>query len=153
MRHILIALGSALWIVPLSMELSWSRTVPESGRVDVQSNFDCGTHAPGQAWQRTELFFGLSRPGSESINTEEFQRFLEQEVTPRFSSGFTVISAYGQYQNTAGKILIEDARVLVILYPSQPSRHDAIEAIRVAFKKQFEQESVLRVDTMACVEF
>ncbi|AFY62136.1 DUF3574 domain-containing protein [Synechococcus sp. PCC 6312] len=70
-----------------------------------QNCFGCLQQHPGLAWQRTELFFGLSRPNGSLITPAKFKGFLDTEVAPRFKSGFTVIPAAGQYQDSTGNII------------------------------------------------
>ncbi|MDS3862202.1 DUF3574 domain-containing protein [Thermosynechococcaceae cyanobacterium BACA0444] len=118
-----------------------------------QNSFGCPQQHPGLAWQRTELFFGLSRPNGSLITPAEFKGFLETEVTPRFKSGFTVIPAAGQYQDATGNILQEEAQILMIFHPGNNLNHQAIEAIRTTYKIKFQQESVIRVDQQTCVSF
>jgi hypothetical protein len=102
---------------------------------------------------RTELYFGTDIPGGGKILAEDWDKFLEAEVTPRFPDGFTVLESYGQYKDSSGKIVRESSKVLVLLYSKK--QRDAvntkIEEIRTAYKKQFNQESVLRLDFLKSV--
>ncbi len=100
---------------------------------------------------RTELFFGLARSDGTMIPADEFQRFIDQEVTPRFPEGSTLLGGDGQYRNTHGAILRENAKVLILLYPHGADHNRKIEAARAAYVHAFAQESVLRVDGSACV--
>jgi hypothetical protein len=102
---------------------------------------------------RLELLFGMSRHGGEPINDQEWQSFVDQEVTPRFPDGMTVVSAYGQWKNQAGQITKENSRLLLIWYQPKPESEGLIEAIRTAYKARFRQESVMRVDGLSCVSF
>jgi hypothetical protein len=108
-----------------------------------------------QLWAHTELYFGLSiQPGGTLISEEQYQQFIDSEVTPRFADGFTVLSGRGQFKNAAGVIVREPTKVLVIFYPFTRARSAAIDAIRAAYVSQFQQESVMRVDEApACVGF
>jgi hypothetical protein len=96
---------------------------------------------------RTELFFGTAKPDG-VVTGEEFRLFLDQEVTPRFPDGLTVIEADGQFTGAEGVLVKEDSFVLVLLYPAETANesHRRIERIRRLYMKQFQQESVLRVD-------
>jgi Protein of unknown function (DUF3574) len=96
---------------------------------------------------RTELFFGTARPGG-VVSEEEFQMFVDHQVTPRFPDGLTVIQAAGQFTGADGILMKEDSFVLVLLYPLETANesHRYIEDIRRLYRKQFQQESVLRVD-------
>ena len=100
---------------------------------------------------RTELFFGTATP-DEPVSDERFRAFLDAEVTPRFPDGLTVLNASGQWR-AAGGVTKEQARILVIWHDRFPSRDADIEAIRSAYKQRFDQESVLRIDSVSCVSF
>jgi hypothetical protein len=98
---------------------------------------------------RTELFFGTSRAnGLPPVSDDEFRQFLDQEITPRFPDGLTLVAALGQFLNSSGVIVQERSLQLILLYPveAQKAASRKIERIRTAYKEQFQQESVLRVD-------
>jgi hypothetical protein len=109
--------------------------------------------AGAEPMARLELLFGMSRHGAEPINDQEWQSFVDQEVTPRFPDGLTVVSAYGQWKNRSGHIAKENSRLLLIWYQPKPESEALIEAIRTAYKARFQQESVMRVDGLSCVSF
>lgn len=108
----------------------------------------------GELWNRTELFFGSLKPDGSVVSEKKFQRFIDEEVTPRFPDGLTVLTGNGQFRNSAGVILKERSMVLILLYPLDVAdASQKIEAIRAAYKLAFQQESVLRVDSQANVSF
>jgi hypothetical protein len=108
----------------------------------------------GEIWARTELFFGTSRPDGTVVTDDKFKRFLDQEVTPRFPDGLTLLTGQGQFKNAGGMIIQEKSKVLILLYPLKDTdANNRIEAIRAAYKAAFQQESVLRVDSRAGVSF
>jgi hypothetical protein len=43
--------------------------------------------------QQTTLYFGLNRPAGAQITSNEWQQFVDQDVTPRFRDGLTVFDA------------------------------------------------------------
>jgi hypothetical protein len=103
---------------------------------------------------RTELFFGSERPNQPEVSDVEFKQFLDQEVTPRFPDGLTVLKGYGQFREANGAIVQESSFVIVLLYPEE-AQHDSsakIEAIRAEYLIRFGQESVLRVDDPRAVQ-
>ena len=107
----------------------------------------------GNAFARTELFFGLSRRGG-VISEEEFQTFVNQYVTPRFPDGLTLLGGAGQFRDASGTTITEGSKLLILLYPARTrGANELIEAIRSDYKTQFEQESVLRADDRSCVSF
>jgi hypothetical protein len=96
---------------------------------------------------RTELFFGTAKPEG-VVSEEEFLAFLDQEVTPRFPDGLTLLKGDGQFRGENGVIVKEDSFLLVLLYPLEDFRESSrkINTIRRLYRAQFQQESVLRVD-------
>jgi uncharacterized protein DUF3574 len=106
--------------------------------------------APGcQHYQRTELYFGTGRPGGQPpVSDQEFQGFVDAEITPRFPDGLTLLNGYGQWRDPTGRLAREQSKVLILLYPAEAGGQDnpKIEEIRQLYRQKFQQESVLRVD-------
>ncbi|HEY4124975.1 MAG TPA: DUF3574 domain-containing protein [Rhizomicrobium sp.] len=109
--------------------------------------------APAHEMGRVELLFGAALNDGTPIDNRQWQDFLDREVTPRFPSGLTAYEAYGQWQDSNGKIEKSPSRVLVIWYGTQPDMSVRIDAVREAYKKLFKQTSVMRVDGADCVSF
>ena len=79
---------------------------------------------------------------------EEFQQFVDDEITPRFPDGLTLLMGLGQFRGSSGEIVQERSLLLILLYPVE-TRQDSsekIEQLREAYKELFQQESVLRAD-------
>ena len=71
-----------------------------------------------------------------------------------FPDGLTVLTGYGQFRNSAQVIIQERSTELILLYPLQmPEANRKIQEIRENYKRAFQQESVLRVDSLATVSF
>jgi hypothetical protein len=106
---------------------------------------------------RTELFFGADKPDGTEVTEEEFLRFLDREITPRFPDGLTVLTGTGQFRSAGGEIDRERSMLVILLYPRASSKDSSrkIEAIRDAYEQEFQQESVLRDDDRfpSCVSF
>jgi hypothetical protein len=102
---------------------------------------------------RTELYFGTDKPGGGKVTADDWDKFLETEVTPRFPDGFTVLEGYGQFKDSGGKIVREASLVLVLFYPKKQREavNLKIEELRANYKKHFNQESVLRLDYLKAV--
>lgn len=111
----------------------------------------CRTDAASMA--RLELLFGTSRRDSPPVSDEEWASFLDTEVTPRFPDGLTVLSGLGQWRGNDGILAKERSIVLVIWYSPSARTEADIEAIRSAYKQRFNQQSVMRVDSVSCVSF
>ena len=85
---------------------------------------------PGfERYAEYRMFFGRSRPGGGTMSDEEWNGFLAAEVTPRFPDGLTVLAEPGA---------------------------DAVrrtEEIAEAYKRTFDQQSVLRAVEFVCAAF
>ncbi|OII66536.1 DUF3574 domain-containing protein [Streptomyces sp. CC77] len=116
------------------------------------------TTAPAGAepFAETRLFFGTERPdGGPAVTDREFTAFVDREVTPRFPDGLTVQEGHGQWRGADGTVVRERSYELVLLYPSAQAGASGpkIERIRQAYRQQFGQESVARVDDRVRVDF
>jgi hypothetical protein len=112
----------------------------------------CKHQLHGNIYARTELYFGLSKPNG-VVTEDEFQNFINTEVTPRFPNGLTLLSGKGQFRDSAATLIKEGTKLLILLYAFNNESSIAVEQIREAYKKTFQQESVMRVDEQSCVSF
>ena len=100
--------------------------------------------------KKTELYFGLGncQPG-------EFDSFVDQEITPLFPAGLTILEGRGQWKRRdSGKIEKEACAVVVLLWDGgHRGPHLALDSIREAFCARFVQEAVGRVDIDCEVSF
>jgi hypothetical protein len=108
--------------------------------------------APARPLVRRELIFGTMRSNGRTVGEQDWQSFLDSDVTPRFPDGFTVLDGRGQWRGTNG-LQRERSRVLVIWHAPSRSHEADIEAIRSAYKQRFDQDSVMRIDGVSCVAF
>jgi hypothetical protein len=120
---------------------------------------ECEATSPGvgaEPWIRTELYFGTTLPDGSELTAEQWGEFLDAEITPRFPDGLTVLEGYGQFLNSEGIIAGETSIVLIIFHPGEfvDESSASIEEIREIYEVEFDQESVLRVDSEpVCVSF
>ena len=106
------------------------------------------------SFYRTELYFGSERPDGSEVTEKQLERFVDDEVTPKFPDGLTLLTGEGQFRDSSGEIVEEHSYVLILLYPpNDKEANDEIEEIREDYKRAFEQESVLRVDDLDEVSF
>ncbi|KPN90281.1 DUF3574 domain-containing protein [Pseudomonas nunensis] len=112
---------------------------------------------PAQAqWLRTELYFSVGPlEGKEGvISPARWREFLDQEVTPRFPDGFSVLDAYGQWRDHGAKEPERLGTKVIVILHENDARHDKdIEAIRLAWKRITGDLSVLRLSQPAQVSF
>ena len=103
---------------------------------------------------RTELYFGRNIPSGGTVSESDWQKFVDEVVTPRFPDGLTVLDADGQWRGKDGLIAREESKVIVLLYPRKDRKatNAKIEEIRAEYKKRFAQEAVMRIDVTKSVE-
>ena len=105
-------------------------------------------------WHRTELYFGTGRPNGLPVSDIQFSQFVDQQVTPRFPDGLTLLAGYGQFKGSSGVINKEKSFLLILFYaPEMKDAGKLIEQIRATYKTMFSQESVLRADSQNLVSF
>ncbi len=109
--------------------------------------------ATGQQQMQTTLWFGLHRPDGSLITENEWQSYLNDQVTPRFRDGLSVYNAEGQWLGGNGKIAHEPSKALMLVYKPNGRSDRNIEQLRLIFRQQFDQESVMRIDDPVCVSF
>ena len=97
---------------------------------------------------RTQLLFGAG-----DVDATQWQAFLSREVTPRFPEGLTAIEGFGRWKAPDGNISSERSRIILLWHTPGTDADAKIDAIRDAYKSQFHQQSVMRVDGTDCVSF
>jgi hypothetical protein len=108
----------------------------------------------GQESMRTaQLFFGQNIGGKPGVSAAEFRKFVDEELTPRFPSGLTVLEGGGQWKGDENKLIREASKVVVLVLPNGIDANLKLNAARKAYKARFNQESVLLVTQPACVDF
>ena len=102
---------------------------------------------------RYELFMGRSGQSGEVVDDTAWAAFLSDTVTPRFPDGLSVLEAQGQWRDSQGLVQKERSKLLVVLVPQGGDHTRLIDEVSDEYKRQFDQESVLRVVSDACVSF
>jgi Protein of unknown function (DUF3574) len=143
---------AAFWSGVAAASLVASATV-YAGRVaaDVRPVASCETgDAP---LVRDVVYFGRNRPDGGIVTDVEWQRFLDEVVTPRFPAGLTVLSASGQWRGEKGAVEREQAQVLTVLHSGDEAARRAVAEVAGEYKRRFAQEAVLRERMTACTRF
>jgi hypothetical protein len=108
----------------------------------------------GQERLRTaQLFFGQNIGGKPGVSDADFRKFADDELTPRFPAGLTILNGGGQWRGSENQLIREASKVVVIVLPAKGDPTENIEAVRSAYKQRFKQESVLLVTQASCVSF
>jgi hypothetical protein len=137
---------------PAENAISQSNPSTQTDR-SFNEQFICRKVLEGELFMRTELVFGMSRAGGPDITEAEFQSFVDDQVTPRFPDGLTVLSGNGQFRDSSGTIVQEKSKLLILLYPFTRASSKKVDEIRSEYQAMFQQQSVLRVDEEQCVSF
>jgi uncharacterized protein DUF3574 len=104
--------------------------------------------------QVVELMFGRKIADRMAVTEDEWTRFVDQEITPRFPNGLTVFSAASQWRDQASnKIVREPSKVVLIVLPGKAEDLARVNEIAQAYKARFKQQSVGVIVRPACVSF
>lgn len=150
-RRIILGFSLATGLV-LNYALALNVSAQQTG-IDTYSKHGFCSQSNGQKFARTELFFGLSKPDKSEVTEKEFQGFVDKVVTPLFPDGLTLLTGTGQFKDSNKKVIKEQSKLLILLYPFNSKSNRHIEQIRKAYIITFQQQSVLRVDDQSCVSF
>lgn len=107
----------------------------------------------GKPMTQTTLYFGLSRHNAAPVSAKQWQSFVDQQVTPRFKDGLSVFDAKGQWLRSEGVVIKENSKALLLIHGTDPQDQREVSAIRDVYKQRFQQDSVMQVDSPACVDF
>lgn len=103
----------------------------------------------GQATLRTaQLFLGAKNAGA--LSDRDLRRFVEQEVTPRFPDGVTVVDGGDQWKGSENKMIREAAKVVLVVLPAGGDTHRRVEAVRTAYRTKFKQNPVVVLPPPSC---
>jgi hypothetical protein len=145
MRVLMATLGTLIFAAGIAAGARWQVPVAAQG---FTVSMDCGATSASQV--RTTLYFGRTRPKG-SVSELEWQMFLRDEVTQRFPEGLTVWEAEGHWRTPTGSIDHEQSKVLLLVHADTASARQSVQAVIEAYRKKFEQESVLWESARVCV--
>ena len=135
MRALMITVGTLIFAAGFG---AGGRPQPPVGAQGFTVVMECGASSAAQV--RTTLYSEL-----------EWQIFLRDEVTRRFPDGLTVWNAEGQWRTPAGNLDHEQSKVLLLVHPDTAAARQSVLAVIEAYRKMFEQQSVLWENARVCV--
>jgi hypothetical protein len=97
---------------------------------------------PCTTGQISRLYLGQRTPDG-FVTDVQWQRFINEAVTPSFPDGFTVLDGHGQWRNAEGLLERETTRVLEIVHDQNPFTRERVHALANDYKRRFAQRSVL----------
>lgn len=108
----------------------------------------------GQEPMRTaQLFFGRDVADAAQVTEADFRKFVDEELTPAFPAGLTVLDGGGQWRGAENQLIREASKVVIVVMPNGAEAERRINAVRAAYKARFNQQSVLLVTQSSCVGF
>jgi hypothetical protein len=107
-----------------------------------------------QPMRLAQLFFGQNIGGKPGVSDMEFRKFTDEELTPRFPAGLTVLDGGGQWKGADNKLIREAAKVVVLVVPMRGGDVSRkLGEVRLAYNQRFHQDSVMLVTQTACAAF
>jgi hypothetical protein len=107
-----------------------------------------------QPMRMAQLFFGQNIGGKPGVSDLEFRKFTDEELTPRFPAGLTVLDGGGQWKGADNKLIREAAKVVVLVVPMRGGDVSRkLGEVRQAYNQRFHQDSVMLVTQTACAAF
>jgi hypothetical protein len=119
--------------------------------LELQREHPLGCPLDQQSLIRDTLYFGLGMPDGGTVDDAAWQRFAEQVLAPAFPDGFTVVRAEGRWRGATGSAKSEPSRLVIVLHEDDASSRAALERVADTYRRTFQQESVLRERSTACV--
>jgi len=99
------------------------------------------------------LYFGLYKPDGTIISENEWERFVDEYITPRFKRGLTIVDAAGQWMGGNGELIKEKTKIIILFHRNSGEKKAAIEYIRDKYKELFDQEAVVKVTSYPEIDF
>ena len=100
-----------------------------------------------------KMVFGMSKPnGGQAITKQDWRLFVRKAIAPRFPQGFTIYTGEGQWEQVNGEIVREVSNTVLIV-SDFPQSQEHIREIVAAYKRCFNQESVMVTMSTVHVEF
>jgi hypothetical protein len=106
----------------------------------------------GEARQEVaELNFGRNIGQELGVSEADFTRFLDEEVTPRFPDGLTVLNSEGRWLYK-GVLYKEPGKILMLILRA-PGDRARLAEIAAAYERRHHQDAVLIRTYPQCVFF
>ena len=103
---------------------------------------------------KTELYFGRTIGMFGRVTDEQWEKFVDEYITPRFPSGFSIIDVSGRWKCVkTGKTIREDTKLLVLCHHKTTNDDNHLREIIIAYKDLFGQDSVMLVEYDVNVAF
>lgn len=109
---------------------------------------------PAQTMATAEMYFGRKIGDRVGVSGAAFAEFTAREITPRFPNGLTVVDGRGQWRDSErGHLLREPSKVVLITFTDSLEARASLDAVADAYKRRFNQQSVLTTVRATCATF
>lgn len=109
--------------------------------------------APAEERAVATMYFGRNIGQELGVSEEEWDAFVDAEITPRFPDGLSVSDIEGQWRDSeTGQIVREPSKALTLFLSSEEDRAK-LDAIADAYKARFQQQAVALVIERSCLSF
>lgn len=130
----------------LALTLWLNATLPAHAALPCPPGFNART--------RVELYFGRNIGETLGVSTEAWAAFVDEEITPRFPDGLSVIDVQGQWKDTgSGRIVREPGKLVILLVAADGTSSGKIGDIVALYKNRHSQQSVLITQQDVCAAF
>jgi hypothetical protein len=99
------------------------------------------------------LYFGRNIGDSAVVSDSSWARFVRETLTPAFPEGATIWDASGQWRAPNGSVVRERSFVVELLHLVTPDVEQRVQRVMTEYKRQFAQQSVLRMITNVRASF
>ena len=96
-----------------------------------------------------QLFLGA--PSTGRVSERALRRFVDQEITPRFPDGVSVVSGGPQWTGKSDGLIRDSAKVVLIALPAAGNAHRRVEQVRAAYRARFGLESFVAIPPATCM--
>lgn len=105
-------------------------------------------------FQRSDLYFGRDIPDGGKVSDQQWKAFSDSVISKYFPEGYTEWDAAGRWKDTQTKVTItEPTKVVTFFGKASKQRNAALDTIAQQYIRRFHQQSVLRTDCRANVQF
>jgi hypothetical protein len=111
------------------------------------------TVAPTKVWIKSEIYFGRNLPDGRTVTEAEWKAFLDNQITPLFPKGLTVLEAYGQMEVGQHKIEKQATFVLLIVHPDDPAQEARLAELVKLYRETFGKVGIMRLNSVVTPQF
>ncbi len=89
-----------------------------------------------------------------SVDAAAWRGFATDTLIAEFPDGSTTVAAEGTWlSRRQGRTIVEGSRVVTLIVPDARAAAPGVDRLVAAYKRRFDQDSVLRVERAVCFAF